>query len=315
MNRILPTLAVLAGMSMSTLAFAGFVKLGATQVTASSELPPDDGGNYYARNAVDHKVSSVWVEGDTEGSGLGSTLKFTFSSPTKVEKIRLWNGNWYSYDFWERHNRVKDLEIRFPDGESQKVTLKDERVVEEIAIEKPRDAEWIELRVKSIYRGTTFNDTVISEVVFIDSAADEAVKVASYKASSTYPEDADGSYEPKKMADTLMDTMWCENSKTGDGTGEWVEFDFGESKSVSRLQMVNGNGYSPAYCLKANRATKGTLTFSDGSKESIDIKSLCLPQTISFPEKTTSKVRLTFDEVKAGTEFNDLCVSEAAFLP
>ncbi|MCB9745482.1 MAG: discoidin domain-containing protein [Alphaproteobacteria bacterium] len=315
MNKWLPTLAALAGLSVTSFAFAGFVKVGSTSVTASSELPPDDGGNYYARNAVDHKVSSVWVEGDTEGSGLGSTLKFEFGGPKKVETIRLWNGNWYSYDFWERHNRVKDLEIRFPDGEKQTVTLKDERVVEDIKVESPKPVEWIELRVKSIYRGTTFNDTVVSEVVFIDDAADEGIEVASYKASSTYPEDADGSYEPKKMADTLLDTMWCENNKSGDGTGEWLEFDFGKSVSVSKLQMVNGNGYSPAYCLKANRATKGTLTFSDGSSQSIDIKTLCLPQTIDFPATTTSKVRLTFDEVKAGSEFNDLCISEAAFLP
>ena len=89
----------------------------------------------------------------------------------------------------------------------------------------------------------------------------------------------------------------------------------GKPQTVSKLRIVNGNGYSPAYCLKANRASKGTLKFSDGSTHSVDIKTLCLPQTITFPETSTSKVRLTFDEIKAGSEFNDLCISEAAFLP
>ena len=38
-----------------------------------------------------------------------------------------------------------------------------------------------------------------------------------------------------------------------------------------------------------------------------------MKQTLSFPTKPTSKVRVTFTEVKKGKEFNDLCISEAVF--
>jgi hypothetical protein len=34
---------------------------------------------------------------------------------------------------------------------------------------------------------------------------------------------------------------------------------------------------------------------------------------VSFPEHTTSWVKMTFTGVTAGKEFNDLCVSEARF--
>ena len=38
-------------------------------------------------------------------------------------------------------------------------------------------------------------------------------------------------------------------------------------------------------------------------------------QTISFPARETSKVRIAFTTVKKGSEFDDLCVSEAYLLP
>jgi hypothetical protein len=40
-----------------------------------------------------------------------------------------------------------------------------------------------------------------------------------------------------------------------------------------------------------------------------------MDQVIEFPAKSTTKVRLTIDEVRKGKEFNDLCISEAVFLP
>ena len=39
--------------------------------------------------------------------------------------------------------------------------------------------------------------------------------------------------------------------------------------------------------------TSGTLTFSDGSKESITIRNTMRPQKIEFPARTTRSVRLT----------------------
>ena len=37
------------------------------------------------------------------------------------------------------------------------------------------------------------------------------------------------------------------------------------------------------------------------------------PQSIAFAAKDTTKVKLTIDEVSAGKEFNDLCLSEVQF--
>lgn len=285
-------------------------------VTSSSTLPADEGVTYDPENMVDHKQSTVWCEGDTGGSGMGTDLQFNLDGKHKVTEIHIWNGNWYSADYFVRHNRIKELEISFSDGTSKNYPLKDERVVQVVKLDKPVDTEFVKMRVKNIYSGSTFNDTVISEVVIYDDAPEEAVPVASYKASTTYPADADGDYEADNVGDLVTDSMWCEGAKD-DGANSWLEFDFGATKQVSRLTMVSGNGYSAQYWMKGNRPVKADLTFSDGSKQSVEIKKTFMPQTITFTPVSTAKVRVTFTEVAKGSDpaFHDLCVSEASFLP
>ena len=130
-----------------------------------------------------------------------------------------------------------------------------------------------------------------------------------FDASTTYPADVDGSYEPAMMQDTLLDTMWCEGDE-GDGNGQWVEMNLGGNHNISTLVIRNGNAYSFSQSMKSNRAVGATLTFSDGSTENITLKASALEQKIDIGSHNTSSVRLTVTEVKAGTEFNDLCISE-----
>ena len=109
MTRTLPMFASLFALGLVAQAvWAAPVPLSSSSATSSSSLPPDEGGSYDAGNLVDGKQSTVWVEGD-EGSGLGAWVELTLPAPTKVTAIKIWNGNYYSYDFWQRHNRVDDL--------------------------------------------------------------------------------------------------------------------------------------------------------------------------------------------------------------
>ena len=68
--------------------------------------------------------------------------------------------------------------------------------------------------------------------------------VRAFGASTIFPTDVDGSYEPKNLEDGILDTVWCEGNKTGDGTGEWLDLAFNGAKSVSRLTLRNGNAYN-----------------------------------------------------------------------
>ncbi len=282
--------------------------------TASSSAPGSDGVSYDIANVSDARQSSPWVEGDA-GSGLGSWVQADFGGEKTISSFTVWGGVWYTLEYWGRYNRPKLLVVEFSDGTSQEVTLTDEFKPQTITLASPKKTSSIKMKVKAIYAGNTFNDTGISEVVFHDGGADAHVPVKAFKASSTFPADGDGNYEPLNTEDGILDSMWCEGNKTGDGTNEWLEFDLGAPTSISKLVLRNGNAYSFGYFMKSNRATAATLTFADGSTEAVTLKDSISEQTIAFAPRTSSKVRVTFTGVKKGSEFNDLCMSEAYLLP
>lgn len=281
-------------------------------MTASSSAPDSEGVTYNINNVQDAKQSTPWVEGD-EGSGLGSWVQADFGREVPLSGLTIWAGVWYTNEYWGRYNRPKLLVLEFSDGSSQEFTIADEFKPQTITLPSAKKTSTVKVKIKGIYTGNTFNDTGISEILFRTSEPEKYVPVSSFKASTTFPADNDGNYEGANMTDGILDSMWCEGNKKSDGTGEWVEFTFPGTQSVSQLVLRNGNAYSLTYFMKSNRSTAATLTFSDGSSEPIVVKDTITEQTIKFSPHDTSKVKLTFNTVKKGTEFDDLCLSEAYF--
>jgi len=282
-----------------------------TGASASSFEPESAGVKYEPKYVKDGRRSTVWVEGE-DGSGLGSWVQVDLDSARTVVGFRLWNGNWYTRDFWERHNRAKEIEVELSDGTRHQFTLRDEMVIEELRFDNPVTTSSLRIRIKSVFGGTTFNDTCISEIQVFDNSPKETLLIARSEASSVYPADTGGRYDTDMMNDGLLDTMWCESNE-GTGVGEWVEFDFGGSRGLSQLVLVNGNAYSFSISMKSNRAKSATLTYSDGTSQDITLRPSMIEQVIELGSHTTSSVRLTFTDVVTGSEFNDLCVSEIAF--
>jgi len=288
---------------------AGTVKI--TSATTSGVMASDENGSYEAKKVIDGKQATYWVEGG-EGSGLGSWVQLDFEAPTTVTALRIWNGSWYSYDFWQRHSRLKEVELEFSDGTKVKKTLTDDKLVELVSLDKSVKASWVKVKIKSVYSGNTFNDTAVSEIQVLDDQPVSHHKVSSWTASSVYPEDADGNYNPVNVEDGLADSVWCEGD-SGDGTGQWLQANFGATGTVSKLNWINGNAASFGLFMKGNRASQITLAFSDGSTEKLTVKSSIRNTEVTFPARKTSMVKITFDAITAGKEFPDLCVSEAYF--
>ncbi|TVQ94589.1 MAG: discoidin domain-containing protein [Deltaproteobacteria bacterium] len=301
-------LAILA--VLSTVALASRVDV--ERVEASSVYPPEQGIRYDAKMATDGKLATAWIEGE-EGSGLGSWLKLHAAGETELTGVRIWGGLWSSYDFWTRANRPKTLEVKFDDGSTETLTLQDKMEAQNLMFSKPRKTTSIRIKIKEVYSGNTWFDTAISEVQLLSAAPADHHEPTGFAFSSKLADDGDGNYKPENMTDGVLDSMWCEGSDEGDGTGEWVEVSFGSTVPVKSLSMINGVGGNLKAWMNSNRATKGRLTFSDGSTHDIDIKNGATLQEIPFPEKKTSSVRLTFTEVYKGKEYNDLCVSELYF--
>jgi hypothetical protein len=303
--------------SLLVLPVAALLSVGAArvevgEVEASSAYPPEDGIRYDAKMAVDGRLSTSWVEGE-DGSGLGSWLRVAPKEQGQIAGLRIWAGLWSSYDFWTRANRPKTIEVKFDDGTTEVLELADKMEAQTLMFAKPHAAGSVRIRVKAIYNGNTWFDTAISEVQLIGVGSPDFVEPTGYAVSSQLPDDGDGNYKPENMTDGVLDSMWCEGSKDGDGTNEFIEVKFAKATSVSSVSLVNGvGGHLPSW-MNSNRATKARLTFSDGSSQEIVVKNSASLQTISFQATTTSSVRLTFTEVYKGKEYNDLCVSELYF--
>lgn len=278
-------------------------------VSASSTYEGE--GNYDASRSMDGRQSTSWVEGDS-GSGLGAHLDFDFAEEIELARVRVWAGDWFSSESWDRANRPREIELRFSDGSTERFTLDDEMRSQEFTLPSPKRTSAVQIRLKSIHNGSTWPDTPISEVQFFDTQAPRTAEVARMAASSVHAADADGNYEPVAVSDGILDSMWCEGS-SGDGSGEWLEFTFAAPTAVSHLDLVNGIGTSLPFWMKGNRASAARLTFSDGSSVDVAVQGTIRPQTIDFAEHRTTSVKVTFTGVTAGKEFNDLCISEAYF--
>jgi len=288
---------------------AAAAPIAATGTSASSVYPPADGNSYDAKHVIDGKASTAWVEGD-EGSGMGSWVQLAVPAGTEVASIKVWGGMWYSAEQWDRSNRPKQLEAEFSDGSTHMIDLPDSQSLVEVKLPSPVKTDFVKLKIKGIHSGSTWSDTAISEVQLFDTKPGGPA-IRNVTSSTTAPNDGE-SYEATRVADGLSDTMWCEGNKEGDGTGEWIELDLGGKSSVSTLSVINGIGTSMVFWFKGNRAESATLTFDDGSTQTVAIKNTFKKQDISFSPVTTGKVKITFDKVAKGKEFNDLCISEAS---
>lgn len=305
-----PVSIALCAVLISSSAFAGKVK--PASANASSTYPATDSASYEAKNLFDGKQGTSWVEGE-DGSGLGSWVELDLGGTTDVSKIKLWGGDWYSSDYWARANRPKEIELTFSDGSTETWAIDDSQTIAVKEFAKPKSTSTIKFKVKGVHSGSTWHDTVISEIQVFEKGGGAEAVVREVTASTELPADTDGNYNASNIADGILDSMWCEGNADGDGAGESLEVQFGGATRVSKLHMVNGIGGSLPLWMKANRAASATLTFSDGSTEAITIKNSMMPQVISFGAKSTSSVKITFNEIKAGKEYNDLCISEARF--
>jgi hypothetical protein len=309
MQRII-IMASLLLLAAPQLALAGRVKV--KETSTSSDYVADDGTAYSGKFVIDGKASTSWFEGE-KGSGLGSWVMLKLPEVRTVSMIRIWGGYWFSEQEWSRANRPKEIELQFGEDKSEVVTLTDEKKMQEFIISSKPRTDSIRLKLKSVYAGTAWPDTAISEIQVFDDSEDKIAVVKTHKASSQLPLDADGNYNPENVSDGLVDSMWCEGSKDGNGEGEWLEFELAEAQKIQLLGLVNGIGGSIKYWMMGNRVSAATLSFDDGSTEAITVKNTMLPQMITFPARTTKKVKLTFDKVVQGKEYNDLCISEAYF--
>lgn len=136
---------------------------------ASSVLTGATGTVFDAENMFDGDLSTSWQEGE-EDDGVGVTLTFTFDEGTELIGIAFWIGNEAAEENYEANNRPEEITVSVSSNSqvySRSYTLEDWMGEQVVLWDKAIPVESLIIRIDSVYEGTYYDDTVISELSFL----------------------------------------------------------------------------------------------------------------------------------------------------
>jgi hypothetical protein len=98
--------------------------------------------------------------------GIGEWILVDFGGLKRLSHLRIWNGFQYQKnpDIFLQNNRVRDAEIILSNGHRQTATLSDIDGPQNISLTSSGYAQWVQFKILSVYRGTKYRDTAISEL-------------------------------------------------------------------------------------------------------------------------------------------------------
>lgn len=305
---------LLAGVLAASLSFPGMAaQLEVKEVKASSTAPESMGVVFSASNSMDGKVGTAFCEGEA-AAGLGEWIEYKFDGEVTLSRIEMYSGNWYSRDFFERHNRLKVVQVKFSNNTTERWEMPDKMEKQVLTLKAPVKTRSVRFVFKEVYPGTTFNDTYISETMFFDGSAGKVIEGVKAKASSSLPPDGGGTYGPDRLLDGLTDTPWCEGKKDL-GVGETIAFTLPVATALKELQILNGVAVTEDTFAKNARPTRIKLEL-DGKtlKEATLSEGFGVWSTVPLDGAKGGVLRLTVLEAAAGTSYQDTCMSELKFM-
>ncbi|MFY0608619.1 MAG: hypothetical protein JXR10_18015 [Cyclobacteriaceae bacterium] len=153
--------------------------MGPKSVEASSSLSSQGNNTYDPKNAHDFSYNSAWVEG-VKGYGIGEYLIYTFTPENpRINTIKVVNGYVKSRTAWSNNSRVKKLNMYVNNELFAFLNLQDVRAEQHFSIPPignrggstnkrlgPKDDWTIKFEIAEVYKGTKYDDVVISEIFF-----------------------------------------------------------------------------------------------------------------------------------------------------
>jgi len=138
--------------------FVGFTSASASSILDSSHT---------ASAAFDGSAATSWIEGEAD-DGLNQTLTVYADTPQKIKRICIYNGICSSEEDFKRHNRIKECRITLGDGTLFSAELLDGLSYQPCVVEFPESVETTQVTftILSVYAGTTYSDTAITEIQF-----------------------------------------------------------------------------------------------------------------------------------------------------
>ena len=111
-----------------------------------------------SRSSGSRAISTAWTPHAWIGSRCRAGPGRASSSTSRDQRI------------WSANSRVEQLEAETGDGQVQEITLKDVRGASRFDFKAPVETSWLRLTIKSVYPGSKYRDTAISELypIFAD---------------------------------------------------------------------------------------------------------------------------------------------------
>lgn len=141
------------------------------KIKASSTLT-DSGGSYPAVNLKDKSFDTAWAEG-VEGDGIGESLTLTLDQPMKLDAIGIVPGYAKSFSTYFNNNRIRQLSLIINDETTLQAELPDEYSfykndpagIRYVSLGSYKNKiRTIRLVIDSVYPGTKYHDSCISEI-------------------------------------------------------------------------------------------------------------------------------------------------------
>jgi hypothetical protein len=130
--------------------------------TASSYLELDY-HDYTPDLLVDGDPTTAWAEGATN-DGTGQSFRVSLGEEQPVKEVRVLPGYVKRPDLFLRYNRPSRMLVQFSDGSHYVLNLKDDASYQRFPVDAR--ATWAKFTILGVYRGTTRNETYVSEVEF-----------------------------------------------------------------------------------------------------------------------------------------------------
>lgn len=123
------------------------------------------GMTHTADRINDGTLEKAWVEG-AYGQGIGENVTLYFDDDYIIKSMVINAGYQKSEKLYYKNSRPCAMKVYYSDGYSENIELSDINGTQEIELNYRRKTSFIKLEIESVYAGSVFEDTVISEVSF-----------------------------------------------------------------------------------------------------------------------------------------------------
>lgn len=142
------------------------LEVSAYSTIGASSTYSGDSAKHVVQNLIDNKVKTNWTEG-VHGNGEGEYINFVFYTEQPIAGFIISAGNHASNTYYTKNSRPKTISLTFSDGSTEQYTLLDKKETQKIYFDNIVNTTSVRLTIDSVYSGSAWEDTVISEIAFL----------------------------------------------------------------------------------------------------------------------------------------------------